>query len=139
MKLYFKVLAITSSLLLFGFFTTYFLDWILSSTKSSSILPFCVGAVFLLTSNLLGILLPVLWGNNAKQKIAIILLLPTNYSIAITIIVIFVFVDSIINVLISLPSNIGWYIAKCIRAILIQKMTSRSFKLSGGHYLSIHI
>lgn len=86
MRIYLKILSITTVIQIAGVVVCYFLDFLLKSQQSSTILPFCIGFAFVVISTLLGVILPILWRDKLLHKIITILLLPTNYTVILGII-----------------------------------------------------
>lgn len=107
MRTYFKILSITAGIQIFGFLVCYGLDFLLESQGTSTLLPLYIGAVFVMISTILGIVLPIFLYNTRIQKIITIFLLPTNYTILICIMAIIKFVSDIGDILNNIPDNFG--------------------------------
>lgn len=107
MKTYFKILGITLGIQLFGFILAYLVDHVFLTNGSDSMLPFIIGGLFLLVSSILGILLPIIWCDSLKHKIVSIVLMPTNYTWLLLIILVVTFVMKIVQIFKNVPSNFG--------------------------------
>lgn len=107
MKAYLKILAITASIQLLGFLIAYGVDFLLKSAANSTIFPIFIIIIAVLSSLILGIVLPIRWCNNRLYKIVTILLLPTNYTWIFIIFGVIKIVKSILDILESIPPNFG--------------------------------
>lgn len=107
MRTYFKILSITVGIQILGFLICYLLDFIFETQESSTILPLYVGALFMMISMVLGVILPIRWCSTISKKIITIFLLPTNYTILLCIVFVIRFIGNIGDILNNLPDNFG--------------------------------
>lgn len=107
MRIYLKILAITAGMQIVGVILCYLLDYLLRNQETSTIFPLAVGGSLVLISTILGIVLPVCWCKTIPKKIITILLLPTNYTILICLIILVKFVMAFGNILSNIPKNFG--------------------------------
>ena len=105
-KTYFKILAVTAGVQFAGLLLLRLTDAMLSG-GGSTIFPFWVLAACILVSTVLGIVLPLRWCNSRGQKVATVLLLPTNYTWIVIAIAVVKFVRDILQILGGIPDNFG--------------------------------
>lgn len=107
MRTYFKILLITAGIQIAGYVITYRVDDLLMPTGKSTVVPFYIGAFFLVCSLLAGIILPIRWCKTIRKRILTIFLMPTNYTWLVIVIMVIVFVSRSLDALTNLPINFG--------------------------------
>lgn len=79
----------------------------MSSSNESTIIPSLAFIATIVFSNILSVILSVLWCKTLKSKLLTILLMPTNYTLIIFVFLIITFVWKFIKAIGNIPENLG--------------------------------
>lgn len=106
-KVYFRLLFIAVAIQLIGFLITYAIDFLLSKAGVKSFIHVFIGLIGIVISMVIVGMLSIKWCNNKYSALIINLLLPTNYTWIIIVVMVIRFVSTILDIFKNIPKNFG--------------------------------
>ena len=107
-KTYLKILVMAFLVQFLSFIIMYFLDYIFGVlSNNSTIIPLIIGMGGLMTSTIIGVILPIRYEKSLVNKILTIILLPTNYTLILCFFGMLKLAKSIRQIIIDLSKYFG--------------------------------
>lgn len=106
-KVYFRLLFIAVAIQVMGFLITYAIDFLLSKAGVKSFFHVFIGLICIVVSMVIVGILSTKWCNNKYSALIINLLLPTNYTWIVIVVIVIRFVNAILDIFKNIPKNFG--------------------------------